>query len=112
MAVRTFHHTAQAKRDIANLTIAAARAAIIILAPFTVITVITCHGSAAVIAAVAIPIFEPDIGTVGVVGVEYPDHKIVKVAQSALFQGLPNGQMSIPFAEVLTGDMRMRHSAV
>jgi hypothetical protein len=83
--------------------------AIIIAALDADIPIVRTHLPAAVIAGHPVPILQPDIGAVGVVGPQDPQNHAEKVKQPAITQRGSDGGRTIAFAEMPAADMGVGH---
>ena len=101
--------TAQANRVLAHRTIGGTAVTIIVVALDAGVPVFPVHLPAAVITGHPIPILQPDIGAVGVVGPQDSQHQAEEIKQPSMSQRYPDGGGTISFAEMPTADMGMRH---
>jgi hypothetical protein len=101
--------TTQADCVVAHRTVGGTVVAVIVATLDTGVPVFPVHLPTAVITGHPIPILQPDIGTVGVVGPKDTQHHAEKVKQSAVTQGRTNSGRAVPFAQMPPADMGVGH---
>ena len=112
IAARVLTTAAQTHCFFALATISGAFFAVIPLAVKAIIGVFSAYNVSTVVTGLAIPIIQRNIWTVRVVTVQYASYHCEEIAQSALFEGSPDHNNTVTFAQPFVANVRVRNGFV